>query len=74
MGSLCVADLHVAVNNTNQFNLAMETQEWVPCALLSRRKIFRTAVNNMDVLRSSCKVLDTVVGLLPNCEFLNRFL
>jgi hypothetical protein len=35
MGSLCVADLHVPVNNTKQFNLALETQEWVPFVLLT---------------------------------------
>jgi len=54
--SLSIVDLRVALGNINPFSVAMDTQEWVPCALLSRYKIFRTAVSSIELLRSSCKV------------------
>jgi hypothetical protein len=40
---LCV---EVAVNNMKVFGVTMEMQQWVPFALLSNYKIFRTAANN----------------------------
>ena len=59
--SLCmVVDLHIAVNNIKTLSAAMETQQWVPLPLLSRHKTLRTAVNNINVLGSSCKVPDVV--------------
>jgi len=33
------------VNNTEVFSVATEMQHWVPLALISSYKIFRTAVN-----------------------------
>jgi hypothetical protein len=51
-------DLHVAVNNLKVFSVVMKMQQWVSFALLSSYKIFRTAVNNINLLRSSCKVPD----------------
>jgi hypothetical protein len=56
-----VVGLHVAVNNRKPLSVAMKMQESVPLALLSSYKVFRIAVNNVHVLRSSCKVPDTVV-------------
>jgi hypothetical protein len=56
-----VVDKHVAVNNIQPFHVAMERQEWFLFALLSSYKIFRTAVNNINVLRSSCKGPDIIV-------------
>ena len=58
MGYFCIGDLHVAVNSTKAFSDAMETQQWVPFALLSSYKIFRTAVKNINLLRSS--------GIMPD--------
>jgi hypothetical protein len=57
-----VVDFHVSVNNIKALSVAMKTQQCVFFALLSSYKIFRTAVNNIKVLRSSCKLLDIVVG------------
>lgn len=47
--SLCIVDIHVAVNNIKPFSVAMETQQLVPFALLSSYKIrvFLTAVNKI---------------------------
>jgi len=60
--SLCTAEPHVAVNNIHLFNVAVEKkQQWVPFALLSRDQIFCTAVNNISVLRSACKLPDIIV-------------
>jgi hypothetical protein len=56
-----VTDLHVAVNNITPLSVKMEMQEWVLFVLLSRDKIFLTAVNTIDVLRYSCKMPDIVV-------------
>jgi hypothetical protein len=39
----------------------METHEWVSVALLSGYTVFLTAVNNINVLSSSCKMLDIIV-------------
>ena len=36
----------VAVNNIEEFTVAMELQQWVPFAPLPSYKIFRTAVDN----------------------------
>jgi hypothetical protein len=33
MRSICIVEIHVAVNNV--FSVAMEMQEWVPITLLS---------------------------------------
>lgn len=59
--SLYIADPHVDVNNTELLSVAMETQEEVPLALPLNYKIFQTAVNNINVFKSSCKMPDTVV-------------
>jgi hypothetical protein len=57
MRSLCiVVDLDIAVSNIKQVSFALETQEWVTFARLSSYKTFLTAVSNMNVLTSSCKV------------------
>jgi len=62
MGSLCVVTgLHVAVNNTNPLSVVMERQERFPFAQMSSYKIFRSVVDNTNVLRSSCKVHDSFV-------------
>jgi len=47
---------YFAVNNIQYLSFAMEKQQLFPSALLSNCKIFRTAVNSTNVLRSSCKV------------------
>jgi hypothetical protein len=54
------AHLHVTVKNNELSSVATETQQWVPFALLSSYKICRTAVNNINVLRSSYKLPDFV--------------
>ena len=41
-----VVGVYVAVNNIKMLCAAMETQQWIPFALLSSYKSFRTAVNN----------------------------
>jgi hypothetical protein len=56
-----VTYLHVAVNNITQLSVAKEMQEMVLFVLLSRDKIFLTAVDTIDVLRYSCKMTDVVV-------------
>jgi hypothetical protein len=62
MGSLCIdVKLYVAVNNTKAISVAMETQQRVPLALLQRYKIFRTAINNINVRKCSCEVPDILV-------------
>ena len=63
MRSLCIVHIHVAVNNTLPLVSAKEKQEWVPLALLASYKIFRSALNNINVLRSSCKVPDNFIRL-----------
>ena len=57
---ILLSDLHVTVNNTNVFNVAMKMQQWVKSALLSSYKIFVVAFNNIDVRRSSRKVADNL--------------
>jgi len=52
MRFFCIVDLHVAVNSKKSLSDAMETQQWVPFALLSSYKIFRTVVKNINLLRS----------------------
>jgi len=41
-------DLHVAVNNIKPLTVALETQECVTSAPLTRYKIFLTAVNYIN--------------------------
>jgi len=38
-----VVDAEVAVNNINVFSGAMDMEQWLPFALLSNYKLFRTA-------------------------------
>jgi hypothetical protein len=67
---LIVFDLHLAVTSVNVFIVAAEVQQWVPLALLSSYKMFCTAVNNVNVLRSwTCKGPDIFVQIYPNLEF-----
>ena len=49
--------------------VAMETQKVFPSVLLSIYSRGRTALNNINVLGSSCKVPDTVHRFLPNLDF-----
>jgi hypothetical protein len=60
MRSLCVVELHVTLNGTKSFSDAMKKQQWVPFALLSSCKIFRTVVKNINLLRSSGVISDIV--------------
>jgi len=70
---LCYCYSHnVAVNNIKPFSVAMEKQQLVPFLQLSRCKIFRTAANNVNVLRSSSKAPDIIVRFEPHLEFLDR--
>jgi len=62
ISSLCIfVALHVIVNRIKPLSVAMETQKWVPFALLSSYEIFRTVVNHASLLRSSCTVPDIFV-------------
>jgi len=56
-----IVDMYVCVNNVEVFSVAVEMLELVLFALLSSFKIFRTAVNNINVHRSSCKVTDIFI-------------
>ena len=47
---LCV-NVSVAVNNTKPLSVWMEAQQCFTLALLSSHKIFRTFVNNINILR-----------------------
>jgi hypothetical protein len=51
-----VVDLDTVVNNIKPLSVAMNTQQWVILAQLWSCGTFRTVVNNLSVLRSSCKV------------------
>jgi len=54
--SHCTGDLHEAVNSIKPFNVTMETKTGFPSY-----KIIRTAVNNIHVLKFSCKMPDIFV-------------
>jgi hypothetical protein len=56
-----IVKLHVAVKNIKLLSIATEMQQWVTFALLSSYKIFCTAANNINVLKSSCNLI-----CLPN--------
>lgn len=57
MFSFCiVVDLNVDLCNIKPLSFVMEGQQCFPFVLLSRYKIFRTAVSNVNVLRPLCKV------------------
>ena len=65
MHSLCIAaNLHIAVNNMKLLTVAMGIQEWVTFALLLSYKIFCTAVNNVNILRSLYRVSHELRSLL----------
>jgi len=51
-----VVDLDAAVNNIKPLSVSMETRQWITFARLWSYETFRTAVSNISVLRSSCKV------------------
>jgi hypothetical protein len=51
MPSLCIFYLHVAANNMKPLSVTMELQEWLSFALLLSYKIFRTAANNINVIK-----------------------
>jgi hypothetical protein len=63
MCSLCIFELHVAVNNiqVKQLSVAMKMQLWVHFVLLSTYKMFHTAVTNINILKSSCEGLNIFV-------------
>jgi hypothetical protein len=73
LSPLMVGDLHVAVGNITPFSTAMETEDWVPCALLSSCTVIRAAVHNINVCRSSCKASDIFVRYEPNLGFPDIF-
>jgi hypothetical protein len=51
MLSLCIVDLHEAVNSIKPLDVALEDQECVTSAPLTSYKTFITAVNNINELR-----------------------
>ena len=59
---LLVLGVYVAVNNINVFIVVTEIQQWVPYALLTSHKMFRTSVN-----RSNCYILFTA-PIYPECK------
>jgi len=67
----CVFLRHVAINKIKLLSVAMEKQQ---LALLSSYKIFWTAVSNISVLRSSCKVPSIYHQFQPHLDFLDRSL
>jgi len=56
-----VVDLHIAVNNRS-VQFCIEFNQGSLYTFVEIQK-FRTAVNNINVLRSSCKVTDVFVQL-----------
>ena len=56
-----VVDLLVAVNNAKRMSLVLEKQHLLPFAIFCSYKIIRTAVSNIHVLKSSCKLSDIIV-------------
>ena len=64
-----IVDLYLSVNNTEVFSVAVEMLELVFFALLSSFKIFCTAVNNINVRKSSCKVPDIFCPILSKFGF-----
>jgi len=43
----------VDINNKTLLTVTMKIQQWFPSALLSEYKIFRTALNNINLLTSA---------------------
>ena len=60
MRALCIVDLHVAFNKIETLSVVMEMQQWLTFVLLSRYKIFQTAVNNIISLKSPYKLAGIV--------------
>jgi hypothetical protein len=57
-------DLHVALRIVKVFGFGTEIQQWAPFALLSSYKIFRFAVNNMNVRKSTrCAYISNVMEI-----------
>ena len=71
MGNICTCK--VTLWRVRVTTVVKETQQWVPFVLLSGYKIFRTAINNINVFRSSHKLGDTVARFYSNLEFLDTF-
>ena len=59
-----VADLHVPVNTTKQFSVAMRTLHWIMFSLFRSYKIFHTAVKNINFHSYKCKVRDIFVRFM----------
>lgn len=68
MPYLCLVQTNV-VNNMKVLSFAMETQQWASSAFLSIYKIFNTAINDINVLRSS----QSARYLIPSQRKLNFF-
>jgi hypothetical protein len=67
--SLYCFDLRVVANIIKPLNVAVESQDCYPCALLSSCKIISTGVSNLNVHRYSRKVPDIVVRSETNLDF-----
>jgi hypothetical protein len=53
-----IVELHAAINSIKLSSVAMEMHDWNPVALLFSNRIIDTAVSSLNLLRSSCEVLD----------------
>jgi hypothetical protein len=60
MLSLFIVDLHVVVNNIKPLCFVIEKQERIPFAPLSGYQVLCFAINNINVVRTSCEVVDIV--------------
>jgi hypothetical protein len=54
-------DIQVNVNDIKSLSISVDTQEWIPFALMSSNKLFRSVVISANLLRSSCQVPHMVV-------------
>jgi hypothetical protein len=60
---LVAAGIDVAVGNMEVCSVALKMQQWVPFALLSTYRIFRTVVNNNEYKCSDCVCLYSCLNL-----------
>jgi len=54
-------------------NFVVKRQEWFAFTVLSSGKLFRTAVSNISIAKSSWEVSGIFVRFEPDKEFLDRF-
>jgi len=69
VGSVCIVELDLNINNIKVLNITMATQQLIVVAV----KFLCVVVSTKNIFISSCKLPDNLPEIETNLDFLDKF-